>query len=99
MTGRGFDYLGVVVGGMDFTDIAKGAAGLLSGTGGMLSAKGKDDKGKGGDVQAAVERQRLLDEKRHAEESAARSRLVIGIGGGAALTALIVALLRRKPQP
>jgi hypothetical protein len=81
MTG-GLDLLGASsVGGFDFGDIAKTAGGLLSSTGGILSS----DKGKGkDDVKAAIERQKLEDEKAAAEKKA-QALTLVGIAAVAIL--------------
>lgn len=96
----GLDCLGAepmseVVIGFDWMNIAKGAAGALSGAGDILSSK--DDKKGGGkdDVKAALAQQKLEDDKRKAESSALTMKIILGgVIGLGAMTG--IALLVRR---
>lgn len=73
----GLEYLG-----FDFGDIAKGAAGVLSGTGNILSGDKRDKGSSKDDVRAAIERQKLEDEKAAAEKKL-RTLTTVGVAGAA----------------
>jgi len=88
-----FDLIGATpCVGFDWMDLAKGAANLASGAGGVMSQGGKAKK----DDKAEAEKKKLEEDKRKAEEAAARSRTIL-VGVGAALAAALgaVVLLRR----
>ena len=80
------DYLG-----FDLGDIAKGAAGIFTGTGNILSSD-KKDKGKD-DVKAAVERQKLEDAKAAAEK---KTQLLTGVGIAAGAVLLTAVILKKR---
>jgi hypothetical protein len=102
----GLDYLGCdemapydgrgALLGFDWMNLAKGAAGALSGTGDLLSS---GDKKKGGDddaVKKALEKQRLEDEKKKAESSALMMKIILGAVAALAAATGIALLARRK---
>lgn len=82
---NGFDVLGV-----ELLDLAKGAAGLFSGAGGLMSGSGKKD-----DAAATLERQRLEEERRRADASAAQNRLYLGVGAAVVVTGLAAAFWKK----
>jgi hypothetical protein len=103
---NGLDYLGCdeltpyngagALLGFDWMNLAKGAAGALSGTGDLLSS-GDKKKGGGDDaVKLALEKQRLEDEKKKAESSATTMKIVLGVVGGLAAMTGIALVVRRK---
>lgn len=83
--------------GFDWMNLAKGAAGALSGTGDLLSS---GDKKKGGDddaVKKALEKQKLEDEKKRAESSATTMKIILGgVAALAAATGIALVVGRRK---
>ena len=90
----GLDLLGADEIGLDWLQLAKGAAGALQGAGGLFSGGG------GGASQAAqqqaLERQRMEEEKRLAEEKAKRMKITLGVVGALAGGTILALLLRRK---
>lgn len=76
--------------GFDWMEIAKGATGALSNFGGGGGAKG------GGDVEAALARQRLEAEKKAAEEKAASMKLYLVVGVVAAGVVGYFVFVRKK---
>ena len=93
----GLDLLGADEIGLDWLQMAKGAAGALQGAGGLFSGSGG---GGGGASQAAqqqaLERQRMEEEKRRAEQSASRMKIALGVGGALAGGTILALVLRRK---
>lgn len=82
----GVDSADVV--GFDWMNVAKGAAGMLQGAGGLMSEK----KGGGADL----EKKMLEEEKRRAEQSATTMKIVLGVAGGLAGVGLIAFLATRR---
>jgi hypothetical protein len=99
----GLDYLGCeeapssggALLGFDWMNLAKGAAGALSGAGELFGDK---DKKKGGDdaVKAALEKKRLEDEKQKAQSSATMMKIVLGVVAGLAALTGVALIARRK---
>lgn len=91
-----YDVDGLDLIGFDWMQLAKGAAGVLQGAGGLLSGGGGGAANAAAVQAALIEKQRLEDERRRAEEDAQRTRLYLGIGGVAAAGTIFALLLRGK---
>lgn len=93
------DYFGVdELIGFEAMDLAKMGTGLLSGFGGMFGGGGGAAGAGGAQTQnaqvAAMERQKLEDDKRKAEQSANNMKIALGVGGG--LAAVVLFVVTRK---
>lgn len=83
------EMLGVdCLGGQDgWMDVAKGAAGFLSGAGGLMSGGASSKKNDATDA----ERRRLEEAKQKAEADAVRARRNLAVGGVAAAAVALTA--------
>jgi hypothetical protein len=84
-----FDIIGAETLGFNWMDLAKGAAGVASGAGGLLSPKKEDSA-------AEAQRRRLEEEKRRAEESASQMKIVALAAGAMAVALGVRAIVGRR---